>query len=94
MKEYIECEAATFPAYFKEPVLKGSYRQGWNHCLRAIHQQPAADVVEVRHGRWIKCKTILDIFKCSCCCDKFFDSEKYKYCPNCGAKMDGDINNG
>ena len=48
----------------------------------------AADVAEVRHGRWIE-----NTF-CSCC-GGFDEDDKgniiqsfYNYCPNCGARMD------
>ena len=51
MAEYIERGGKNFPTPFSErpnrPLEKGSYRQGWNHCLRAIYQQPAADVKPV-----------------------------------------------
>ena len=40
--------------------------------------------VEVVHGRWLEGKTLE---KCSICGKKGFPD--WKYCPNCGAKMDG-----
>ena len=61
----------------------------------------AADVVEVKHGRWVvgeKCnhkpcriknpdKWV--IYKCSVC--GYSNGRKQSnYCPNCGAKMDGE----
>ena len=46
MAEYIERGGDRFPTSFRSEE-KGDYRQGWNHCLRAIYQIPAADVVEV-----------------------------------------------
>lgn len=52
----------------------------------AISQTPAADVVEVRHGRWI----VTDVITCSEC-QHFTRSEfagRWNYCPNCGARMD------
>lgn len=62
---------------------------------------PAADVVEVRHGRWIvfysapwKPKHSGEIpvfrksYKCSECCRRTIIAENY--CPNCGAIMDND----
>lgn len=107
MKEYIEKDTALqdmwnalYALEDQREKLHGldlferkNLQDGFEAGQQAIVNCPVADVVEVRHGQWIRCKTILDIFKCSCCCDKFFDSEKYKYCPNCGAKMDGGINN-
>lgn len=57
-------------------------------CLRALKNQPTADVVEVKHGRW---KKIQNYALCSNCkhevnwgCKDFLSP----YCPKCGAKMD------
>lgn len=53
---------------------------------------PAADVAEVRHGRWEKFVTasgIISRVRCSVCTGtqspKF---ESMPYCPTCGARMD------
>ena len=100
-KEYIERDAATFPTYYKGPVLEGSYRQGWNHCLRAIYQQPAADVVEVRKAKWITGNENPRTYgriraMCGRCgafaLYEFVNVGSFKeclsnYCPNCGAKI-------
>lgn len=50
--------------------------------------------VEVVHGRWKKAH-INGYLKCNQCEDAFIyadwlESGKWNYCPNCGAKMDGD----
>ena len=42
----------------------------------------AADVAEVRHGRWIKYKYFDE---CSECYTMVI--LRYNYCPNCGARM-------
>ena len=44
----------------------------------------------VRHGRWINCsETFSDgDFECSVCQKRVWDNTDY--CPNCGAKMDGE----
>ena len=62
---------------------------------------PAADVAPVRHGRWVDKQLIksfkntnIPVVECSACGIDFCDIINnhyfmYKYCPNCGAKMDG-----
>lgn len=52
--------------------------------------QPAADVQEVRHGRWIDTNHCDYSVQCSEC-GSSLSSELlgYDYCPKCGAKMDG-----
>lgn len=56
-----------------------------------LQRVPAADVVEVRHGWWIPDK---DLDYCSeCGCEKLA-RKRQNYCPHCGAKMDGGVNNG
>lgn len=60
-----------------------------------------ADVVPVRHGKWEDSQAInsinpvtldfeiCDTYRCSVCSEDFQKTQrKYKYCPNCGAKMD------
>lgn len=72
---------------------------------REIAEMPAADVVPVRHGEWIigVGDDEFDI-KCSKCgWNDIFDvagvaavkriSKTMHYCPNCGAKMDGGVDN-
>ena len=62
-----------------------------------VNTLPAADVVEVRHGEWFlldECAN--EGVYCSVCTKKVYRTEyanqklKSKYCPNCGAKMDGE----
>lgn len=54
---------------------------------------PAADVAPVRHGRWALNKKYGD-YECSECGQgdvkaMDFTNLKMRYCPNCGARMDG-----
>ena len=59
-----------------------------------IEELPAADVAPVRHGVWIEYQ-IPPIICCSNCDWATDVKEKnFNYCPNCGAKMDGDDVNG
>lgn len=62
-----------------------------------IKTLPAADVVEVVHGEWEIIGAYAIEFvdaKCSVCgyVDCFDENGIYKFCPECGAKMDGKIN--
>lgn len=61
-----------------------------------VEQMPTDEAVEVVHGRWEKAH-IAGYLKCNCCKDAFIyeewlESGKWSYCPNCGAKMDGEGN--
>ena len=54
-----------------------------------VQIQPAADVREVKRGRWIEGKLG---FHCSVCKKRAVGTQKgaflSNYCPNCGAKME------
>ena len=54
-----------------------------------IDNAPAVDAEPVRHGRWENTypNDIFDCYRCSCCMTGF--GREWKYCPNCGARMDG-----
>ena len=91
MAEYIERGAvrkltlAAALAYGREPNQYVSF-------LDELENIPAADVAEVRHGRWEKFVTasgIISRVRCSVCTGtqspKF---ESMPYCPTCGARMD------
>lgn len=67
-----------------------------------INEQPTADVQEVKRGYWIPERdpdenNRIQCFHCSVCDDDFHYIGAFvatKYCPNCGARMDGDNNDG
>ena len=88
-KEYIERGAAL--------ELFWEYSGNWN-LINAI---PDADVEEVVHGKWedIPNRYICtygdnpyrgNATSCSVCHDVNPNAFKTNYCPNCGAKMDGE----
>lgn len=68
-------------------------------ALNAIKAIPAADVAPVRYGRWVWDDDLdggEDMhYYCSICLHNAYGCTieilggKYRYCPNCGAKMDG-----
>ena len=51
------------------------------------HFIDAADVVPVRHGRWVYPIGMAYNYVCSEC-GKSIGVIKHNYCPNCGAEMD------
>ena len=63
---------------------------------KLIEDAPTVDAVEVVHGHWYKAPH--HPYRCSYCgemalLDMYGEShERSNYCPNCGAKMDGDGN--
>ena len=62
-------------------------------AIHHIKSQPAADVAEVKHGKWIGAhgSGVCDDWKCSVCRVYTFETNLYRlghYCENCGAKMD------
>lgn len=54
-----------------------------------IDEVPTADVQEVKHGRW-KWYSDLANVRCSSC--NRFSILATDFCPNCGARMDGEEN--
>ena len=56
-----------------------------------VDQIPTVDAVEVVHGRWTYTDGEYEIYMI--CSECGWDSDfRTNYCPNCGAKMDGDGN--
>ena len=84
------------------PKTDGELVHKRSDVLRAIESAPTVDAVEVVHGRWIDKRGIpsysaknIPVVECSKCRCIFCDiinvhSFMYHYCPNCGAKMDGE----
>lgn len=102
MAEYIEREAA-IDAIMKVYVRTAGYkaRERVFEAKEAVHRLPVADVAPVVHGQWISWEEA-DNFtpsphrhECSVCHDAaqvlVNNIELLSdYCPNCGARMDGD----
>ena len=89
MSEYIERGAALDKCGWYNTVNGKSVCAARKDELVAI---PAADVVGVKHGRWINRRFGSADVICSECrtLETNRDSNyKSRFCPNCGAKMDG-----
>ena len=96
MAEYIEREDALH-AILGEPT--ESHYPSW--YAERIKTLPAADVAPVVHGRWVDrivdenevIQPWMKRYYCSECLEGGSQSW-FKFCPNCGSKMDGGaINN-
>ena len=57
--------------------------------IGVLDEIDAVDAEHVRHGRWRR-HGFADIWRCTKC-GKYSDCCE-NYCPNCGAKMDGERN--
>ena len=62
--------------------------------LFTVKTIPAADVQEVKHGH--NTQDLPSLFECSVCgwgsADTLYcDTSTFNYCPNCGAKMDAEV---
>ena len=80
-------------AFADQASTKEAYAAFWK-VIHNIRQMPAVDAVEVVHGRWIKSESMVRCAKCSNCkgwvTKHSVNEPDSKYCPNCGAKMDGE----
>lgn len=109
MKEYIDREVAVAVIEEKQKELcpVGRYGRGyvygsdrekydkWDEIIDSIENLPAADVVEVVHGKWqTEIDDELGILKHTCQICGFVKitdihvALDWNFCPNCGAKMD------
>lgn len=81
-------------AMFNSVFLQNTEMQKWDYgcwiryklfenCLEAA---PTVDAEPVRHGRWIN-----DTDTCSECGQYVYHGDSRNYCPNCGAKMDEEV---
>ena len=95
MAEYIEREAllAEVDKAFKMYVEHGDILRLYADARCSVIEALAADVAPVVHGRWIDncCYNT-----CSACGNSVHawnddgDLQEFSYCPNCGARMDGE----
>lgn len=62
----------------------------WKSYKEEIENLPAVDAVPVVHGRWVYEHSDPIMLLCSVCGYRVFRYNNTRYCPNCGARMDGD----
>ena len=100
MKEFIE-RAALLNEFCRDNCER-QYDGTCHNCRMTdtIADFPAADVAPVRHGRWMTTDAYPHHLYCSVCYKTYAKNAKWaneldlptNYCPNCGARMDGDGN--
>lgn len=73
----------------------GSWANGWDKAIdtaiEELEEIPAADVRPERHGHWIIYSGLPFCSECDCN-NLSYAVISFDYCPNCGARMDGDKN--
>ena len=75
-------------------IVRVNHRNEHDHFLRMIYDAPTVDAVEVVHGRWENITGgMITLGDCSECKVRQ-PVIGTNYCKNCGAKMDGDGNDG
>lgn len=95
MYEYIERKAIRDALYDADAITMSG--------VKILNQFPVADVAPVRHGRWISLTDCSNAgVYCSVCQKKVYKEDyaicnrknklRSDYCPNCGAKMDSELN--
>ena len=86
-KEYIERDTLNNDLDWFAPE---AFKALIDKINKIIRNQPTADVQEVRHREWIEKPYLLGTSNfCSLCGENYgMPHGKYKFCPNCGAKMD------
>lgn len=93
MAEYIDrSELLRIESLLDSDVLRASKTASviYDQIMYDIEHIPAADVEEVKHGKWIEYLPVLGAgnlqIRCSEC--GLTNDFKTSCCPNCGAKMD------
>lgn len=91
MARYIDADKIQ---YCMVPTIRGTGMMTFKDMIDKI---PTADVRPERHGNWVKESKMMGAFQrnlcicniCGCWYDEDGCEEAFKYCPKCGAKMDG-----
>ena len=92
---------AAIQAIAVKPAIHGSEGSWyhWDDIKNALEELPAIEAV--KHGKWVKDGETYALYKCSACNDFCTVAgwancipekqmyKAFKFCPNCGAKMDG-----
>lgn len=98
MSDYIDRAALGIGLCNRDIFEDKGYADGWNAAVKILKEAPAADVQEVKHGKWIKMYNNPDDGNYYCPeCHHSIDiatgretprDRGFFYCPHCGAKME------
>lgn len=93
--------------FFHSPYERRFHEDRIEFALNMVEDVPTLDYAPVRHGEWVEkiepyaytaSGREIHIFHCSVCdftwANKRMVFDHFKHCPNCGAKMDKEGNNG
>lgn len=76
---------------------KDTYKAKFEALCAAVDNAPAVDAEPVRHAKWTieGHDAYTQYIRCSGCRKLFTNIpwKSFEFCPNCGAKMDGDEKN-
>ena len=97
MNRYIDADALGIGRANRDVFDNKAYADGWNSAIDIVVSAPTADVQEVRRGKMNMYKPRSmnrnATYKCSVCgklCSSYYnDIGEWKFCPHCGANMDG-----
>lgn len=89
---------ALIPALFEKHVHDGEELEPmlyYADAVKVIENAPTVDAIPVVHGRWetvtLHSTDFVYYVSTNCSvCGEYPASRCWKYCPNCGAKMDGE----
>ena len=106
MEEYISKEKAIALLEARAEMALGTPRQVFFAAAKMLEKIPAADVVEVVHGKWEECDWVeydhhnecIHYPRKGCVCTncrnafkkEFVLNPRVEFCPNCGAMMERD----
>ncbi len=86
MRKYIDADE--LKKVFRETEDAEYARWTLAGVIGEIDDIEAADVAEVRHGRWVEFSPLRNMFSCSLCGQ--WGDRLWNYCPHCGSRMDLD----